>query len=95
MVHPSEREKELNMLQSNFCNGNFFIIDCDGTILSGCFPKENRNTEGNLLLRTMIITVDSLYFISCSNTKKPCPKQKIKHIFPLPNYYPGSFGSMT
>lgn len=63
MVHPSEREKKLNIFLSNFYDGNFFIIDYDGTILSGCFPKENRNTEGNLLLCPMIITMDSLYFI--------------------------------
>lgn len=57
MAHPSEREKELNIFQSNFCNVNFFISYV-GTILSGCFPKENKNNEGNVLLCAVIMTVD-------------------------------------
>lgn len=78
MVHPREREsKSLTSFRVTFVMEFFFIVNYEGTILSGHFPKENRDTEGNLLLCPLIITVDSLYFFfPHSNKKKPFPKQK-------------------
>jgi len=83
IVHSSEREKELSILQSNFCNGNFFISNNDGTILTGCFPRENRNTEGNLLLCSVIIIADSLYFIllHVQIQRRHAPNRKIATYF--------------
>lgn len=98
MVHPSKRRK-LNILQSNFCNGNFVIINYDGTVLSGCFAKENRNAVTAKVLNLLndyYCEFIIIYFILCSNThkKKPQPKHTISQVFSSLICCPGSLESM-
>lgn len=72
IVNPSKRRK-LNILQNNFSNGNFVIINYDGTVLPGCFAKENRNgVTGKVsnLLHDYYCEFIIIYFILCSNTHK-------------------------
>lgn len=92
-----EGEGEFNILQSNFSNGNFFIVNYEGTILSECLPKENRDTDGNLLLCPLIIIVDSLYFIlfHVQTQRSHASNRKTNPISSLLICYPGRFGSVT
>jgi len=86
MVHPSKRRK-LNILQSNFCNGNFVIINYDETVLSGCFAKENRNAVTAKVLNLLndyYCEFIIIYFILCSNTHKKSHNPNI----PSAKYFP-------
>lgn len=77
IVDPSKRRK-LNILQNNFCNGDFVIINYDGTVLSGCFAKENRNAvtgKVSNLINDHYCEFIIIYFIWCSNTHKKATTQ--------------------